>query len=215
MQTALTLITQLIPALAAGPSPNPVSFGDSIRSSGYTSPAASLVGSGAINWREIAESEIAGREDTAHTRKRTKAVEYSGFYHARLTLHRWLSFAMIPLFVGSYVTGDQVLKYSTDAPKWALDWHRPLATATAVVFTANTITGIWNLWDSRKDPAGRAKRYIHSLLFIAADAGFAYSGITLARDARSSQQKRIQHRNVALVSMGVSITSWGMMLFFK
>ncbi len=215
MQTALTLIAQLIPALAAVPSPDPVSVADSIPSSGYTSPAAPLVGSGGINWREIAESGAAGREDTARTRRRTKAVEYSGFYHARLTLHRWLSFAMIPLFVGSYITGDQVLKYSTDAPQWAINWHRPLATATAVVFTANTITGIWNLWDSRKDPAGRAKRYIHSLLFLVADAGFAYSGITLARDARTSQQKRIQHRNIALASMGVSITSWGMMLFFK
>ena len=215
MQTALTLIAQLIPALAAVPSPDPVSVADSIPSSGYTSPAAPLVGSGGINWREIAESGAAGREDTARTRRRTKAVEYSGFYHARLTLHRWLSFAMIPLFVGSYITGDQVLKYSTDAPQWAINWHRPLATATAVVFTANTITGIWNLWDSRKDPAGRAKRYIHSLLFLVADAGFAYSGITLARDARTSQQKRIQHRNIALASMGVSITSWGMMLFFE
>ncbi len=215
MQTALTLIAQLIPSLAAAPSADPASGADSMPSSGYTSPAAPLVGSGGLNWREIAESGAAGREDTARTRRRTKAVEYSGFYHARLTLHRWLSFTMIPLFVGSYITGDQVLKYSTDAPKWAINWHRPLATATAVVFTANTITGLWNLWDARKDPAGRAKRYIHSLLFMAADAGFAYSGITLARDARTSQQKRIQHRNIALASMGVSITSWGMMLFFK
>ena len=68
---------------------------------------------------------------------------------------------------------------------------------------------------SRRDPIGRTKRIIHSLLFVVADAGFAYSGIVLAHDAKESQQKRIQHRNVALVSMGVSVSSWALMLFFK
>jgi len=122
---------------------------------------------------------------------------------------------MIPVFIGSYITGDQILKHSSDAPDWALNWHAPLATATAVLFGVNTITGAWNLWDSRKDPAGRTKRWIHSLMFLAADAGFAYTGMVLAHDARESESKRKLHRNVALVSMGISVSSWGLMLFFK
>lgn len=144
-----------------------------------------------------------------------RAIEYSGFYNVRLKIHRYASFAMIPIFIGTYVTGDQVLKHGSDAPDWALNWHRPLATATAVLFGVNTITGAGNLGDSRKDPAGRTKRWIHSLMFLAADAGFAYTGIVLAQDARESDSKRTLHRNVALVSMGISVSSWGLMLFFK
>lgn len=215
MQAALITIAQLMPALSG----SPIAAAESLTTDAPAIETArpgssSLSGPQGVLWRPDAGALPWG-PDTARTRTRTKAVEYSGLYHARLTLHRWLSFAMLPLFAGSYVTGDQVLKHSSDAPDWALKWHRPLATATAVVFTANTITGLWNLWDSRKDPAGRTKRYVHSLLFIAADAGFAYSGITLAREARNSESKRRQHRNIALISMGISITSGGMMLFFK
>jgi hypothetical protein len=207
MQSSFLLLSRLLPALAGAPDSVPVSPGGA----GWQAPVP-LTGS-LINWGALEERLM--EPDTARTRQRSRAVEYSDFYHVRLTLHCWLSFAMIPLFVGSYVTGDQVLRHSSSAPDWALNWHRPLATATAIVFTANTITGLWNLWDSRRDPAGRLKRYVHSMLFIAADAGFTYAGTTLARDARQSDQKRRQHRDVALVSMGISLTGWSMMLFFK
>ena len=216
MQAALITIARLIPALAGGPIAATDSQAVPIPAIEAVHPVnAPMVGPLGVNLLPLAGEWNGAPSDTARTRKRTKAIEYRGFYHARLTLHRWLSFAMLPLFVGSYVTGDQVLKHSSSAPDWALKWHRPLATATAAVFAATTITGLWNLWDSRKDPAGRTKRYVHSLLFIAADAGFAYSGITLAREAKNSERKRIQHRNIALISMGISITSGGMMLFFK
>jgi hypothetical protein len=209
MSSALSTMAQLIPALMAGS----VS-GDSLMAVPARSPAVeALVTRGSVNWEFLdAGAPVA---DTARSRRRAKAIEYSGFYHARLTLHRWLSFAMIPLFVGSYVTGDQILKKSTDAPDWARRWHAPFATATAGVFGVNTVTGLWNLWDSRKDPAGRARRYIHSILFMVADAGFTWAGTQLANDAENSQTKRLQHRNVALASMGISVTSWSLMLFFK
>ena len=204
MQGAFGTVARMLPGLLGTAAPAPAL--DSTPAGGAHEVAAAMIGP-VVDWR--------GLEDTARTRKRIKAVEYSGFYHARLTLHRWLSFAMLPLFAGSYITGDQILKHSSQAPDWALKWHRPLATGTAVVFTANTVTGLWNLWDSRKDPAGRVKRYVHTLMFLAADAGFLYAGTVLAKDARNSEQKRREHRTVALASMGLSVTSWGLMLFFK
>lgn len=153
--------------------------------------------------------------DTVRRKKKPVLVEYSGFYGTRLTIHRVLSFAMVPLFIGSYVTGDQLMKQGPEAPAWARKTHGPLAAATTVVFATNTITGLWNLWDARKDPAGRTKRYVHSLLFMAANAGFWYAGAKLADDAENSGSKRNLHRTVALSSMGVSVFGWSMMLFFK
>lgn len=154
-------------------------------------------------------------QDTLRTRRRGPSIEYSSFYNTRLTVHRYLSFAMLPLFAGSFVTGDQIIRKGDAAPEWARDWHAPFATATAVVFTLNTITGLWNLWDSRKDPAGRTRRVVHGLLFMVANAGFTYAGTTLAEQAEEDPSKRNRHRTVALSSMGVSVASWGLMLLTK
>lgn len=143
---------------------------------------------------------------------RQKAIVYSEAYATRLTIHRRLSWAMLPLFAASYITGDQLIKNPSGAPSWARNLHGPAATGSALLFGANTITGAWNLWDGRHDPNGRTRKIIHSLLFSAASAGFVYAGTQLANDAEQSQAKRRQHRNVALGSMGVSTVSWLIML---
>ncbi len=36
-----------------------------------------------------------------------------------------------------------------------------LAASIAVLFGVNTVTGVWNLRDARKDPAGRTRRTVH------------------------------------------------------
>lgn len=212
MQAALITIAQFLSSLTSGSLPAPENrvIGTAGIEAVYSGMAGTIIPEGGVRreWSGLAM-------DTARIRRKITAIEYGGLYHARLKLHRWLGFAILPLFVGSYVTGDQVLKHSNNAPDWAIKWHRPLATATATVFTVNTITGLWNLWDSRRDPASRTKRYVHSLLLLAADAGFTYSGIVLAKEAKNSESKRRQHRNIALISMGVSVTGGGMMLLFK
>jgi len=210
MHTAWTVLAQLLPALAQEPGA-PV---DSIPPDTVTITApAPLVSAAWVDWDALrGDLET---QDTARTRKRTRAVEYSGFYQARLKVHRILSWSMIPLFIGSYVTGDQILKHRNDPPAWATKLHKPFAIATGSVFAVNTVTGLWNLWDSRKNPAGQTKRTVHSLLFIAATAGFTYTGTSLARDAVNREDRNRFHRQVALASMGVSVVSWGMMVFLK
>lgn len=169
---------------------------------------------GAVDWDRLRGSE-AGGQDTLRVRRRGQVVEYSDFYHQRLTVHRYLSFAMLPLFAGSFVTGDQRFRKGDAAPKWARDLHGPFAAGTAAVFTLNTITGIWNLWESRKDPVGRTRRIVHGLLFTVAGAGFTYAGTVLADDADEDASKRSLHRTVALSSMGLSVANWGLMLLTK
>ncbi|QJR34741.1 hypothetical protein [Gemmatimonas groenlandica] len=145
-------------------------------------------------------------------RVRRKAVAYSDGYATRLRIHKILSWGMIPLFAASYFSGDQLLEKGTDAPSWARNMHAPAATGSAILFGANTVTGGWNLWEGRKDPNGRTRRIIHSVLFTAASGGFAYAGTKLADDAEQDLDARRKHRNVALGSMGVSTVSWLIML---
>jgi hypothetical protein len=162
----------------------------------------------------LLEGRPAGLTLVADTvpRKRAKAVVYSDAYGTRLTIHKTLSWAMLPLFAVSYVSGDQLIKKGSEAPDWARSIHPAAASATAVLFGANAITGGWNLWDSRHDPNGRVRRYLHSALFLAASGGFAYTGTKLAEDAQERQSKRNVHRNGAVISMGVSTVSWLIML---
>lgn len=153
-------------------------------------------------------------QDTVR-KPRAKSVEYGDGYAWRLTLHRRLSWGMLPLFAASYFSGDEILKASADgreAKSWARTLHRPAATGSAVLFGANTITGTLNLWEGRGDPNGRKRRLLHSALFMASSGGFVYAGTKLANDAEQSRAKRLQHRNVALASMGTSTVSWLIML---
>jgi hypothetical protein len=153
-------------------------------------------------------------EDTLIKKKR-KLVEYSDWYGRRLTLHRTLSWSMIPLFAASYYTGNRLLTDGRrNSPEWVRNTHPIAATGAAVVFGANTVTGVWNLWDSRHDPEGRTRRIIHSVLFIVADAGFAYAG-SLGDEAGENGRIRSRHRTIALSSMGVSTASWIYMLLTK
>lgn len=147
-------------------------------------------------------------------RRRTVAVEYSDGYYTRLKIHKILSWTMLPLFALQYASGSQIMEYGNAAPTWAKDIHGPTATALAGVFAVNTVTGAWNLWDSRKDPAGRTRRYIHSALMFIADAGFVYTGV-LSSQAETSYDARQQHQNVAIASMSVATASWLMMLLWK
>ena len=145
-------------------------------------------------------------------RRRAKAFVYSDGYATRTTIHKWLSWGMLPLFAASYASGNQLINKGSDAPEWARTMHGPAATATAVLFGANAVTGSWNLWEGRKDPNGRTRRFLHSALFMAASGGFAYTGTKLADDAEQSFERRRTHRNMAVASMGVATSSWLIML---
>ena len=152
-------------------------------------------------------------KDTVPVRRRRKvvAVEYSDWYARRLTIHRWASYATIPLFVGNYVTGSQLYAYGNQAPEWAIRYHGPLATTVATLFTVNTITGGWNLWEGREDPSARKWKLAHAILMLTADAGFTTAGL-LANSAERSQSRRDLHRTIALTSIGMSVVSYAMML---
>jgi hypothetical protein len=151
--------------------------------------------------------------DTPRTRPR--AVEVSDWYNRRLTVHRYLSYSVIPIFAVQYMAGRQLWDKGRDAPDWAKTTHRAGATALAGIFTVNTVTGVWNLWDSRSAPQGRALRTFHAITMLAADAGFTYAGAKLSQEAETSLEKRRQHRTLALSSMGLAIVSGVAMKLFN
>jgi hypothetical protein len=149
--------------------------------------------------------------DTLQPRPRPRAVEVSEWYSRRLTIHRYAAYSILPVFGTQYLAGRELWANGTEAASWAKTTHRIGATTLAGLFTVNTVTGLWNLWDSRAAPQGRALRYTHALLMLTADAGFTYAGAKLSEEAETSLDKRRLHRTIALSSMGVTIASGLMM----
>jgi hypothetical protein len=153
------------------------------------------------------------RPDTVH--RRAKAVEVDDFYELRLRVHRYASYATIPLFVAQTVAGNQLMqadKSGAAKPGWASGVHSAGAAGLGVLFTVNTVTGVWNLWDSRHNDVGRTKRIIHSVLLLAADGGFALAGASGGDDTEGSQASRNRHRDIAYASMGTALVGYSVML---
>jgi hypothetical protein len=154
-------------------------------------------------------------DDTVPRRRRPRAVEVSDWYERRLRIHRYGAYAMIPLFAFQSVAGNQLYQEGSAAPGWAKTGHRWGAAGLATVFGVNTVTGLWNLWDSRSVPQGRTRRTLHTLLMLASDAGFTYAGVRLSEQAENSLEKRRQHRAWAYGSMATAIAGSGLMVLWR
>ncbi len=152
-------------------------------------------------------------EDTVRPRRRS--VEVGEWYNRRLTIHRYGSYAMYPLFALQAIAGNQVYKDPRGAPDWAKTGHRIGATGLATVFTLNTVTGLWNLWESREVEQDRTRRTIHTLLMLAADAGFTYAGVRLSEQAEGDSDKRELHRAFAYGSMATALAGVSVMVLWK
>ena len=144
--------------------------------------------------------------DTPRTR-RPRAIEVSDWYSRRLTIHRYVAYATVPVFALQWAAGDRLYKHGSQAPGWAKTAHRAGATSLAAMFTVNTVTGAWYWWDSGSASQGRVLRTLHALTMLGSDAAFTYAGIKLSDEAETSSAKRSQHRTVALSAMGVTVVS--------
>ena len=153
-------------------------------------------------------------------RPRPRAVEYSEGYGRRLTVHRWGSYVMLPLFAAQYVLGDRLLQQKEDVfagrrggpPSASLRrTHAVAAGGVGLLFLTNTVTGGWNLVEARHDPEGRGLRTVHGLTMLAADAGFVATGVMGSRAVDGSPRDARAHRDVALASAGVAVVGAGMM----
>lgn len=152
-------------------------------------------------------------------------IDYPASYNTRVTIHKIASYAILPLFAAEYYTGEQLFNKGESAPTWVRRSHGPIAAGVATLFAVNTVTGVWNLWDARKDPEARGWRTTHGLLMLLADAGFTATGLTAphshvrrgvidpgATSGGGGTGNRRLHRQLAVGSMGVALISFVMML---
>ena len=141
-------------------------------------------------------------------------IEYSQAYKTRLKIHKVGSFAVLPLFATELLLGQSLYDHGGSGAKKGA--HVAVGVGIGALFGINTVTGVWNLWEGRKDPNGRTRRVAHSLLMLAADAGFAATA-ALAPDSEHPgyADDRSAHRAVAITSIGLGTAGYLLMLLTK
>lgn len=140
------------------------------------------------------------------TEQRPMAFTYSDGYNTRRKIHMIASYVTLPLFITQVVAGQRL--YS-EGGGTARSIHDAGMAGIIALFTVNTVTGGWNFLEARKDPNGRTRRLVHSLMMFGADLGFVATGaLAPDDDDGGGGSNRSLHRGVAITSMGVAAASY-------
>jgi len=140
------------------------------------------------------------------------AIQHSDAYLTRAKIHRYASWATLPLFAAEVALGASI--YNGDGG-WKKGAHGAVGTAIVGLFGVNTVTGAWNLFGEGWNDEGRGLRLLHGLLMMAAGAGFVATAMSTPSEHRgfTFQADRATHRNLALASIGLGTTGYLVMLF--
>lgn len=145
---------------------------------------------------------------------RPVAIEYSEGYETRAKIHKYASFATLPLIGTEVILGQSLYNdpYSRTSAKRGA--HIAVGTAITGLFAVNTVTGVWNLVESRHDPHHKSLRMWHGITMLGADVGFlaAYGTGPGGRDLVNFDSQKSTHRAVVFTTMGIATASYLMML---
>jgi hypothetical protein len=165
----------------------------------------------------LAGPSVGLRDAATRQQPRPRAIEYSDAYGTRLTIHRIGSYVALPLFATEYIIGEKLISEERADPYARLSLrgpHSAVAAALGGVFAVNAVTGVWNLVDSRHDPSGRARRWVHSIAMLVADGGMVATAIS-AGSARRDLNAADHHRALAIGTMSLTTVASLMMWVWK
>jgi hypothetical protein len=170
----------------------------------------------AIAPRPLAFLSAALQQDGAQP-LHTAAIEHSHGYQTRAKIHKYASFATLPLFAAEVALGQSL--YNTPANAGSRrGLHAAIGSGIVGLFGVNTVTGAWNLFgEGWSDRDGRTLRLVHGLLMMAADVGFLAASATGPnsegrRGALTFETDKVTHRNIAIASISVGTAGYLLML---
>jgi hypothetical protein len=158
----------------------------------------------------FAASESEGPQSPA---PRVAAFEYSDAYKTRAKIHKYASFATLPLFAAEFALGQSLYNTPSDSKKSA---HIAIGTGIIGLYGVQGVTGVMNLLEAKKDPNGKKRRLTHGILMLASGAGFAITPMVAPghRDQLEfGSSSASTHRAVAYTSIGIGTAGYLLMLF--
>jgi hypothetical protein len=163
-----------------------------------------------------ARAAATAQDDTQAPSSRPVAVELSDGYKTRAKIHKYASIATLPLFATEIALGESLYNNGGTETGGKRTAHAVVGTSLIALFGVNSVTGIWNLYESRTTP-GHTKRLVHGLLMLGAEGGFVAAAASAPGHGRAGlatfDANRATHRDIALVSFGVGTAGYLLMLF--
>jgi hypothetical protein len=144
------------------------------------------------------------------------AIEHSQAYQTRARIHKYASFATLPLFGAELALGQSL--YNAPANEGGKRGaHAAVGAGIIGLVAVNTVTGAWNLFgEGRTEKDGRTLRLVHGLLMMAADGGFLASWASAPHHRRlgttAFDNNKAMHRDIAIASISVGTAGYLLML---
>lgn len=169
-----------------------------------------------LRWA-VADAEA---DDAAAQSAPPRAFSYSEGYRQRALIHKRASLAMLPLFVAEGVLGQKMFNNPSAISSTRRTAHRTIGMAIGGLFAVNSVTGVMNMWEGRKDPQGLIRRTIHGTLMLVADMGFLATAMTRPNTSTSDglaiyDFKKNQHMALAYASITTATIGYLMMLIHR
>jgi hypothetical protein len=156
------------------------------------------------------------QDGTPQDTGRPKAVEYSDAYLTRAKIHKYASFATLPLLATEFWLGQSLYNDPQSLTSGKRTAHAVVGTSLIGLFGVNSVTGVWNLVESSQAP-GHTKRLVHGVLMLVAEGGFVAAAATAPGHSRNSlinfDANAATHRNIAYFSIGTATVGYLIMLF--
>jgi hypothetical protein len=150
--------------------------------------------------------------------QRPVAIEYSDAHETRAKIHKYASWATLPLMATEFALGEKLYNDANSETDSLRGVHGAVGAGLIGLFAVNSVTGLWNLLESNQAP-GRTKRLVHGILMLAAEGGFIAAAASAPGHSRNPlvaiNTNKAMHRDIAFVSFGVGTAGYLLMLLTK
>jgi hypothetical protein len=144
---------------------------------------------------------------------RPVAIEYSDAHETRAKIHKYASWATLPLLGTEFWLGQKLYDDPNSLTSDLRGVHGAVGAGLIGFFGVQSVTGMWNLLEARSAP-GHTKRLVHGLIMLAAEGGLVAATAPghSRNDLINFDANRSTHRNIAVVSIGVGTAGYLFML---
>jgi hypothetical protein len=146
---------------------------------------------------------------------RPVAIEYSDAHETRATIHKYASWATLPLLGTELVLGQKLYNDPNSLTSNLRGVHGAVGAGLIGFFGVQSVTGLWNLVESNQAP-GHTKRLVHGILMLAAEGGMVAAAATAPGHSRNDlinfDARASTHRDIAYVAIGVGTAGYLLML---
>jgi hypothetical protein len=150
--------------------------------------------------------------------QRPVAIEYSDAHEMRAKIHKYASWATMPLLAAEFALGQKLYNDTNSQTDSLRGLHGAVGAGLIGLFAVNSVTGLWNLLESNQAP-GHTKRLVHGIMMLAAEGGFVAAAASAPGHSRNPlapiDTNKATHRDIAVVSIGVGTAGYLLMLLTK